>query len=312
MSIQHRAVVDAAVTFVNGGSIVVEGFRLDLPGAAASPERVEALLLRALGLLLADEVRLDSIDVVEEAHQGTRGGPSDVSGDGSGGPAAAATRLVDLSHVIRSGEVTYPGLPVPEITPHLTREASRGVYAPGTEFAIDRISMVGNTGTYLDTAFHRYDDGGDLSTLPLSAVVDLPAVVVRTAGSGRRGVDAAQLAALDVTGRAVLLHTGGDARWGRPDYVTDAPFLTRAGATLLAERGAALVGIDAVNIDDISPDAAGERPAHSILLAAGIPIVEHLTNLGEVPPTGATFSAVPPMVEKFATFPVRAFARVPS
>ena len=143
-------------------------------------------------------------------------------------------------------------------------------------------------------------------------MVELPAVVVRTAGSGRRGVDAAQLAALDVTGRAVLLHTGGDARWGQPDYVTDAPFLTRAGATLLAERGAALVGIDAVNIDDISPDAAGERPAHSILLAAGIPIVEHLTNLGEVPPTGATFSAVPPMVEKFATFPVRAFARVPS
>jgi len=310
MSIQHRAVVDATVTFVNGGSIVVEGFRLDLPDADATPGAASALLLRALGLLLADDVRLDSIEVVEEAHQGTRGGPSDPAV--AAGSAPGSTRLVDLSHVIRSGEVTYPGLPVPEITPHLTREASRGVYAPGTEFAIDRITMVGNTGTYLDTAFHRYEHGGDLSTLPLSAVVDLPVVIVRTAGSGRRGVDVAQLEALDVAGRAVLLHTGGDARWGRPDYVADAPFLTGAGAALLAERGAALVGIDAVNIDDISPETAGERPAHSILLAAGIPIVEHLTNLGEVPPSGAMFSAVPPMVAEFATFPVRAFAKVPA
>ncbi len=221
------------------------------------------------------------------------------------------SQLVELNQIIRSGEVTYPGLPVPEITPHLTREASRGVYAPGTEFAIDRINMVGNTGTYLDTAFHRYADGGDLADLSLEQVVDLRAVVVRTAGSGHRGIGAEQLAAVDVTGAAVLLHTGGDAHWGRPEYVDDAPFLTEAGARLLVDRGAALVGIDSVNIDDVSPDAAGARPAHSILLAAGIPIVEHLTNLAAVPPTGATFSAVPPRVAGFATFPVRAYARVP-
>lgn len=310
MSIQHRAIVDGTVTFLNGGSIVVEGFRLDLPDADAAPEQAGALLLSALGLLLADDVTIASLEVVQEAHQGTRGGPSDPAAWSSG--SVAATRLVDLSHVIRSGEVTYPGLPEPEITPHLTREASRGVYAPGTEFAIDRINMVGNTGTYLDTAFHRYEDGGDLSTLALEAVVDLPVVLVRTAGLGRRGVGVEQLAALDVAGKAVLLHTGGDARWGHPDYVTDAPFLTGEGAALLAERGAALVGIDAVNIDDVSPDAAGARPAHSILLAAGIPIVEHLTNLGDVPPAGATFSAVPPKVAAFATFPVRAYARIPN
>lgn len=221
------------------------------------------------------------------------------------------SQLVELNQIIRSGEVTYPGLPVPEITPHLTREASRGVYAPGTEFAIDRISMVGNTGTYLDTAFHRYADGGDLADLSLEQVVDLRAVVVRTAGSGHRGVGVEQLAAVDVTGAAVLLHTGGDVHWGQPEYVNDAPFLTEAGARLLVDRGAALVGIDSVNIDDVSPDAAGARPAHSILLAAGIPIVEHLTNLAAVPPTGACFSAVPPRVAGFATFPVRAYARVP-
>ena len=226
-------------------------------------------------------------------------------------PTTNRTRFVELNQIIRSGEVTYPGLPVPEITPHLTREASRGVYAPGTEFAIDRISMVGNTGTYLDTAFHRYPDGSDLADLRLDQVVDLPTVVVRAADSGRRGVDVEQLADLDVCGAAVLIHTGGDAHWGQPEYVKDAPFLTEAGAQLLVERGAALVGIDSVNIDDVSPDAAGARPAHSILLAAGIPIVEHLTNLAEVPKTGATFSAVPPRVAGFATFPVRAYARVP-
>lgn len=307
MSIQHRAVVDAAVSFTNGGSITVEGFRLDLPIADPADGEVERLLVAALGLLMAEEVRVGSVTVVEEAHKGTRGGPS----DRADATPPARTRLVELNQIIRSGEVTYPGLPVPEITPHLTREASRGVYAPGTEFAIDRISMVGNTGTYLDTAFHRYADGGDLAALALEQVVDLRTIVIRTAGSGRRGVGAEQLAAVDVTGAAVLLHTGGDVHWGRPDYVRDAPFLAEAGARLLAERGAALVGIDSVNIDDVSPDAAGARPAHSILLAAGIPIVEHLTNLAAVPTTGACFSAVPPRVAGFATFPVRAYARVP-
>jgi kynurenine formamidase len=308
MSIQHRAIVDATVSFSNGGSIVVEGFRLDLASAVADDGEISRLLVSALGLLMADVVVVTSSTVIEEAHKGTRGGPS----DRTDAPPAPRTRLVELNQIIRSGEVTYPGLPVPEITPHLTRAASRGIYAPGTEFAIDRISMVGNTGTYLDTAFHRYADGGDLADLALERVVDLPAVVVRTVDSGRRGVDAAQLAALDVTGAAVLLHTGGDTRWGRPEYALDAPFLTEAGAALLVERGAALVGIDSVNIDDVSPDAAGARPAHSILLAAGIPIVEHLTNLAEVPPTGAAFSAVPPRVAGFATFPVRAYARVPA
>lgn len=315
MTVQLRAVIDAAVTFSNGGSIVVEGFRLDLPGVdrpgADRPDaELAELLIASLGLLAADRVEIRSVAVVEEAHRGTRGGPSDRQ---AAGPTP--TRLVDLNQIIRSGEVTYPGLPVPEISPHLTREASRTVYAAGTEFGIDRISMVGNTGTYLDTAFHRYADGGDLASLPLEAVVDLPAIVVRVdpvrGVDGVRGVDASHLAAIDPAGAAVLLHTGGDARWGRPDYAVDAPYLTEAGARLLVERGAALVGIDAVNIDDVSPASAGARPAHTLLLGAGIPVVEHLTNLAAVPPTGATFSAVPPRVVGFGTFPVRAYARVP-
>ncbi|HEX8496190.1 MAG TPA: cyclase family protein [Actinomycetales bacterium] len=221
-------------------------------------------------------------------------------------------RLIELSHVITAGMTTYPGLPAPTITPHLTRETSRSTYAPGTEFAIDTITMVGNTGTYLDSPYHRYDGGTDLAGLPLESLVDLPAVVVSTAGAGR-AVDVGALAGLDVQGCAVLLHTGGDVAFGAPEYAHEAPYLTEAGARWLVERGAALVGIDSVNIDSTDrPDdgTAGQRPAHTVLLAAGIPVVEHLTGLGQLPPTGARFTAAPPLVAGFGTFPVRAYAAV--
>ncbi|SHN47478.1 cyclase family protein [Cryptosporangium aurantiacum] len=218
--------------------------------------------------------------------------------------------LIDLSHVITAGMTTYPGLPGPEITPHLTREASREVYAPGVEFAIDRITMVGNTGTYLDSPFHRYEGGTDLAGLPLTSVADLPTLVVRCSA---RAVDAVVLAAAladapDPRGHAVLLHTGGDRHWGTPAYVDDAPYLSEDGATYLAEAGVALVGIDSVNIDQVTPE--GYRPAHSILLAAEIPVLEHLTNLAAVPDTGGRLHAAPPPVRDFGTFPVRAYVVV--
>lgn len=219
------------------------------------------------------------------------------------------SRFVELSHVITAGMVTYPGLPGPEVTPHLTRESSREVYAPGTEFVIDWVRMLGNTGTYLDSPYHRHADGVDLAGLPLEQLADLPAVVVRTAGSGRRAVGVDDLAAHDVAGCAVLLHTGGDAAFGTPAYGVDAPFLGGDGAQWLVDRGAALVGIDAVNIDEIVE--RGERPAHTLLLAAGIPIVEHLTGLDAVPDTGARFTAAPPRFAGVGTFPVRAYAQLP-
>lgn len=221
--------------------------------------------------------------------------------------SSSNTRWVELSHVISAGMITYPGLPAPEITPHLTREASREVYAPGTEFAIDSVRMVGNTGTYLDSPFHRYPDGPDLAGLPLDRLADLPAVVVRAVGNPL--VDVETLEGHEVAGRAVLLHTGGDAGWGTPAYAVDAPFLTAEGAAWLVAHGAVLVGIDAVNIDAMTPH--GERPAHTQLLAAGIPVVEHLTGLGQVPLTGARFTAAPPRFAGFGTFPVRAYAAVP-
>ncbi|WP_040336583.1 cyclase family protein [Candidatus Blastococcus massiliensis] len=214
-------------------------------------------------------------------------------------------RYVDLSHVVRSGMVTYPGLPVPEIGLHLGFDESRGTYASGTEFQIGRIAMVGNTGTYLDTPAHRYREGHDLAGLPLERCAGLPAVVVRAAGRGHP-LGATPFAGLDVAGAAVLVHTGWDAHWGTERYLDrDHPHLTEDACRALVDGGAALVGIDSVNIDDTLGDA---RPAHTVLLGAGIPVVEHLTGLAGLPDAGAVFSAVPVAVEGLATFPVRAFA----
>jgi arylformamidase len=168
--------------------------------------------------------------------------------------------------------------------------------------------MVGDTGTHLDSPYHRYADGADLADLPLSVLADLDTIVVRVAGSGVRAVDVGSVAAVEVTGKAVLLHTGGDRDWGTPAYGHDAPYLTAAGARWLAEHGARLVGIDSVDIDDTGDPA---RPAHSVLLAAGIPVVEHLTGLDQLPPTGARFTAAPPRVAGIGTFPVRAYAALP-
>ena len=302
---EYRAQFDATVTFANGGGLTAEEFRVDVPGPDVSDEEVAALFIASLSLLMVDRVELRNRTVFAEPHKGTRAGPSDRSAR----PAPGGQRIIDLSHPIHHGLITYPGLPAPEMRPYLTRAQSRDRYPPGTEFQIDEITMVGNTGTYLDSPYHRYPDGTDLAGLPLESCVELPAVVARTLGSPARAVDTSALAALDVTGRAVLLHTGGDAAWGRADYAADAPYLTAAGARWLAGHGARLVGIDSVNIDDIQGD--GSRPAHSILLEAGIPVVEHLTGLGQLPPTGFLFTAAPVPLADFGTFPVRAYASVP-
>jgi arylformamidase len=298
----YRAEFDAKVTFLNGGGLQAQGFRLDIPGPNVSERELAAGFVRQLGLLMTDQVRLSSVRILQEPHKGQRGQPT---------PAATGRpgRMVELGHVVTAGMTTYPGLPGPEITQHLTREASRAHYAAGTEFEIGRISMVGNTGTYLDSPYHRYPDGADLAGLPLEMLADLPAVVVRVTGSASRGIDVGALAALNVTGCAVLLHTGWDRHFGTAAYRDPAPYLTAEGARWLADQGARLVGIDSINIDD--PVEGGQRPAHSVLLAAGIPIVEHLTGLEQLPPAGARFTAVPPPIAGFTTFPVRAFAVVP-
>ncbi|WP_019181947.1 cyclase family protein [Microbacterium yannicii] len=305
-SAQHRAHFDFDIRFGNGGALSGTGFRLDLPSADVSEKEIARLLIQHLGLALVSDVELRGLRIVEEPHRGSRG--VDIGSDAA---ATGAGRIVDLSHPIRAGLVTYPGLPAPTITPHLTREDSRSRYAPGTEFAMDVITMIGNTGTYLDSPFHRYAEGSDLAGLDLSSLVGLRAEVFHLADSWdaeSRGIRPEMLADRDVRGAAVLLHTGWDRWFGRPEYGSGASFLTGEGAQWLIDAGAVLVGIDSLNIDDT--ESGGERPAHSLLLGAGVHVVEHLTNLGELPPRGARFTAAPPAVEGFGTFPVRAFGEI--
>jgi len=216
-------------------------------------------------------------------------------------------RLIDLSHTIEHGTVTLKGFPAPIICDYLSREASRARYAEGTEFHIGKIEMIANTGTYLDSPFHRFADGRDLSELPLEWIADLDAVVVRHAAGGGRAVDAGAFAGLDVRGKAVLVHTGHAAHWGSDAYFDGHPFLTRAAAENLRDAGARLVGIDSLNIDDTDD---GTRPVHTVLLGAEIPIVEHMRGLEQLPESGFRFYAVPVKVKAFGTFPVRAFAQL--
>jgi kynurenine formamidase len=289
---EHRVQFDFEITFSNGGGLRGQGFRLDIPGEDISDAALADYLVRDMRLLMVGTVRILNKRILAEAHKRPRS---------SGG----AARLVDLSHDVEDGMVTYRGLPPPVIRDHWTREESRRHFAPGTEFHIGRIDMVANTGTYLDSPFHRYAEGRDLAGLPLESLADLPGVVVRAAGRPARGIDVADLASLDVQGKAVLLHTGWDVHWRTDRYFDGHPFLTAAGAEWLAERGAVLVGIDSLNIDDT---ADLRRSAHSMLLGRDIPVVEHLCGLEQLPNAGFRFFAVPVKVRAFGTFPVRAFA----
>jgi arylformamidase len=217
----------------------------------------------------------------------------------------AQERLIDVSHVIEEGMTTYKGLPGPHICDYWTREASADLFDDGSTFQIGRIDMVANTGTYVDSPYHRYADGKDLSELPLRSLADLEGVVVRRPFENALAVDADAFAGLDVRGKAVLIHTGWSRYWRTEAYLSDHPFLTEAAARALIESGAAFVGIDSHNIDDTRTRS---RPVHTLLLGAEIPIGEHMTGLDQLPDQGFRFTAVPPKIKGMGTFPVRAFA----
>jgi len=214
-------------------------------------------------------------------------------------------RLVDLSHVIEHGMTTYPGLPGPHICDFWTHEGSAANYDDGSSFQIGRIDMVANTGTYVDSPFHRYAEGKDLSELPLPSLAELRGIVVRRPSENDIAIDVAAFEGLDVRGKAVLVHTGWDRHWRTDRYGKDHSFLTAAAADWLIGNGAALVGIDSNNIDDTRQRA---RPVHTKLLGAEIPICEHMTGLGQLPDEGFHFTAAPPKVRGMGSFPVRAYA----
>ena len=213
-------------------------------------------------------------------------------------------KLIDLSHEVEHGMVTYKGLPTPIICDFLSREESRQHYADGTEFAIGKIELVANTGTYVDSPFHRFADGIDLSELPLESLVDLEGIVIHAQNHGR-AIPATAFERLNLAGKAVLIHTNWSRHWRTDQYFEGHPFLTREAARYLADSHAAFVGIDTYNIDDTTD---GTRPAHTILLGNRIPICEHMCGLEHLPDMGFRFHAAPVKVKAFGTFPVRAYA----
>ncbi len=216
-------------------------------------------------------------------------------------------QLIDVSHAVGDGTVTYPGLPAPTIEDHLSRDQAEEAYAPGVTFQIGRICMVANTGTYVDAPFHRFAHGIDLAGLELEDLAGRPGVVIDPPLDDGPAISPDSFADSDLAGHAVLFRTGWDRHWETPQYAEGHPFLTQAAADVLVEAEAAIVGIDSLNVDD-STDP--HRPVHTVLLGAGIPIVEHLCNLGELPASGFRFHAAPVKVRGMGTFPVRAYAEL--
>jgi len=283
-----RVQFDFDVQFSNGGGIQGQDFRLDIPGDDISDDELGRYIVRDMRLLMVGRVRILRKQIIAEPHK-----------------RPSASGLIDLSHEIYDGLVTYKGLPAPIICDYLSREESRKHYAPGTEFQIGKIEMIANTGTYIDCPFTRYTDGKDLSQVELPAFADLEAVLIRQDYRKDLAVTGAAFKDLDVAGKAVLVHTGWAERWATDAYFELHPFLTEDAAIFLRDHGARLVGIDSINIDDIR---TGARPVHSTLLQEEILIVEHLCHLESLPERGFTFSAIPPKFKGVGTFPVRAFA----
>jgi arylformamidase len=299
---QKRVQFDFEVEFLNGGGIQGQEFRLDIQGDDIDDSALAQYIIQDLRLLMVGRVAILNKTIIVEPHKRSRAAATAEESTDS-------ATLIDLSHTIEDGMITYKGLPAPLICDHLSREQSRGLYAPGTEFQIGKITMCSNTGTYIDSPFHRFADGTDIAGLTLNTLVGLDTVVVHADGMSGRKIPAEAFGAVDVRNKAVLVHTGWSRHWRSDQYFEGHPFLTAAAAEYLQKEGARLVGIDSYNIDDTGD---GQRPVHTTLLGAGIPIVEHMRGLELVPATGASFTAVPPKVKGMGTFPVRAFATLSS
>jgi arylformamidase len=293
---QKRVKFDFDIRFTNGGRLTGEDFRLDIDGDDISDDELTDYIVADLRLLMVGPVRILNKQILTEPHKRQ-----------SQPEAGKRTQLIDLSHTIEDGLITYKGLPAPIICDYLSREDSRQLYEAGTEFQIGKIEMVSNTGTYLDCPFHRYPDGDDLSQVGLEAFTDLPGTIIHVPYTEVLTITPAHLANYEIRNRAVLIHTGWDVHWNTDVYYTNHPHLSAEAAAYLRDCGAKLVGIDSHNIDDTR---GRSRPVHTTLLGATILIVEHLCNLSALPADGFTFSAIPPKFKGVGTFPVRAMAKV--
>ncbi|MGI9380017.1 MAG: cyclase family protein [Methyloligellaceae bacterium] len=276
--IDKRVCFDFEIEFSNGGGIQGQGFRLDIPGDTISDRELAAAINKDLNLLMVGETRILNKNIIEESYKrGYRDHRETLEKVTE--KASAKETWIDLSHTIYDGMMTYKGLPAPRICDYLSHAESRKFYTQGTEFQIGKMEFVANTGTYIDAPYHRFRRGDDLSGLNLDRISNIPGTVIRLRGQESRAIEWPALAATEITGRAVLIETGWSDHWGTEVYFENHPYLTAEAAHYLKSGGATLVGIDSYNIDNTS---GGERPVHSILLAAGIPIVEHLTNLSAI------------------------------
>jgi kynurenine formamidase len=291
-----RVKFDFEIEFTNGGGLQGQDFRLDINGDTISDQDLAEYIVNDMRLLMVGEVRILNKEIFPEKHkrQPTHN-------------LLAHPSFIDLSHIIEDGLITYKGLPAPIICDYLSREKSKAIYETGTEFQIGKIEMVSNTGTYLDSPFHRYEHGKDLSQVDIESLADMDGIVVRVDYRKTRAIDATFFKERELHGRAVLVHTGWDVHWNAEEYFQNHPFLTEDAAQYLQKCGVKLVGIDSMNIDNTQGKS---RPVHSILLASEILIVEHLCNLGNLPDEGFSFSALPPKFKGVGTFPVRAMARL--
>lgn len=290
----YRVVFDFDIAFTNGGGIQGQDFRLDIAGETISDAELADYIVNDLRLLMVGEVKILNKFYIQEKHKRQ---PVD---------QPSPELLVDLSHTIFDGLITYKGLPAPVICDFLSREDSKSKYEEGTEFQIGKIEMVSNTGTYIDCPFHRYEHGKDLSEVELEAFANLDTITIDATGAQEIGIGFFRN--LEIRNKAVIIHTGWAKHWNTEAYFENHPFVTREAAEYLRDCAVKLVGIDSHNIDDTRGNS---RPVHTILLGAGILIVEHLCNLEKLPAAGYLFSAVPPKFKGVGTFPVRAFATLP-
>jgi arylformamidase len=288
---EKRVVFDFEIEFTNGGGIQGQDFRLDISGDHIDNTELADYIIADMQLLMVGKVNILNKYYITEAHKRT---PVNTP---------ANEHLIDLSHTIFNGVITYKGLPAPIICDYLSRSDSEKNYEKGTSFQIGRIDMVTNTGTYIDCPFHRYEGGKDLSEVALEKFAELEGITIDARGVTEIG--RSYFEGKEIRNRAVLVNTGWSKHWNTPDYFEDHPFLTAEAATYLKDCQVKLVGIDSHNIDDTRGTS---RPVHSILLGAEILISEHLCNLDKLPEQGYLFSAVPPKIKGAGTFPVRAYA----
>lgn len=293
---EKRVKFDFEIYFTNGGNIKGEDFRLDISGNDISDKELADYIVEDLSLLMVGQTKILNKVIFEETHKRK---PIDKHNK--------ANLLIDLSHTIEDGLITYKGLPAPIICDYLSREDSKQFYEKGTEFQIGKIEMVTNTGTYVDCPFHRFEDGKDLSQVGLERFADLDAIVIRIPHSKTIEITEEHLKNYEIRNRAVLIQTGWDEHWNTEQYYENNPYLTEKAAEYLRDCSVKLVGIDSHNIDDTK---GKNRPVHTTLLGAEILIVEHLCNLYLLPEFGFTFSAIPPKFKGVGTFPVRAFAKL--